>query len=312
MAILTPIFPLFAIIALGYMVTKTGYFSARHMIALGDLVMRIALPALIFLAVVNAKPEDRFNPMIILGYAGGSLLWFGIVLFSTMRLFGTSLGKSAVIALGSSSSTSGYLGYPIAFTLFGTLASTTLTQCMIAENVIMLPLALVLSESKPEWSLSRPKMFAKSLAKLLITNPLLLAAVLALLFVNIGLSLPPGLTRAMELISNITGPVALLVVGMTLADLPMQRSELFGAVGIGLSKLLGHPLITLAVFSLLPGLSLQQRNCIVIFAAVPMLTILPFYGQKVGLTSLTALALFVTVAMSTVTIPLMLAVMNMN
>ena len=310
MTLLTTILPLFAIIAIGFGVTKTGYFPARHMTALGDLVMRVALPSLIFLAVVNARPEERFNPTIIITYAAGSLVWFGIVLASTVRLFKFSVGQSAIVALGSSSSTSGYLGYPIAFALFGSLASTTLTQCVIAENVIMLPLALLLAESKPDMSLAKPKLFIRNLTLQLLKNPLLIAALLGLIIANTGFLLPLPLSKALEFLSQITGPAALLVVGMTLADLPMQRRELWGAVGIGLNKLLGHPLMIAAAFWLLPGLSAQQRACIVIFAAVPMLTILPVFGQKVGLAPLSALALLVTVAMCPFTIPFILSVIN--
>jgi malonate transporter and related proteins len=310
MTILTTILPLFAIIATGFGITKTGYYPARHMIALGDLVMRVALPSLILLAVVNARPEERLNPTIILAYAAGSLVWFGIVLVSTLRLFKFSIGQSAIVALGSSSSTSGYLGYPVAFALFGTIASTTLTQCVIAENVIMLPLALLLAESNQDVSLAKPKLFFRYLILQLLKNPLLIAALLGLVFANSGFLLPLPVSKALEFLSQMTGPAALLVVGMTLADLPMQRKELWGAVGIGLNKLLGHPLVIAAVFWLLPGLSAQQRNCIVIFAAVPMLTILPVFGQKVGLAPLAALALLVAVAICPLTIPVILSMIN--
>lgn len=52
---------------------------------------------------------------------------------------------SVLIGLGMSFSNSGFVGYPIALQILGPPAAAALAMCMIVENVLMFPLALVLA-----------------------------------------------------------------------------------------------------------------------------------------------------------------------
>lgn len=135
MAILDAILPLFAIIALGFGAVRTGYVPAEAVKPAGDLVVRVALPALIFLALASAPLGERLNAGFIAGYAAGSLATFGLCLAGARRGLGLSVPAAAIVALGGSMANSGFMGFPIAQALMAPeIAAGLLAQCMVGKR----------------------------------------------------------------------------------------------------------------------------------------------------------------------------------
>lgn len=297
MSLLAAIIPLFAIIALGYVAVGTSYVPAGHVGPVADVVARIALPALIFQGLTGAPLGETVNPAYLVGYAGGSLAAFGAGLAIFLRVYGLSLPQGALVAVGMACSNSGFMGYPIALGLLGPDATILLAQCLIVENLMIIPLALVLGAGSGEGG---------GLAALrtsllgMLRSPIVLALLAALAFTSLGLRLPAPLQATLDMLARISAPIALLVVGGTLATLP--RGGIWGRVAVVAGgKLLLHP-SAVALGLWLTGTEERWADGGVLYAAMPMLTIYPILASRVGLAGLAAPALLLAVVLSFATI----------
>lgn len=294
--------PLFAVILIGFLAVRSRYLPAEALRPVGEVVLRIALPALVFLSVAGAAPGQGLQPAALLAIGTGSLAAFGCGVVAAIWLLGLPMRQAALVALGLSVSNSGFIGYPVAQQLFGAAeAGRLLAHMMVVENMAIIPLALILSSERRGGAL----MLIRDLAR----NPLILALAAALAFRLAGLSLPGLAVQTLDLLARMSAPAALLVVGATLAVLRPQ-GQAGGVALIVAGKLLLHPALTLAAFALIGGSSGTFVLGAVLFAAMPMLSIYPILCQRAGLGPLAASALLAATVLGTITLPLWLPVLR--
>src|SRR6478736_2707580 len=174
MNILAITVPIYIVMGIGYFAGRAGLFSAPDMRVLGKFVVKFALPALLFTALSQRPIADILNGGYLAAYAGGALAVFGGIAAFARLVRRKSVPHSVLIALGSSFSNSGFVGYPIALQLLGPPAAVALAMCMIVENVLMFPLALVLAEMGNDQQLRWQKVLSRSLGGL-VRNPMIIA-----------------------------------------------------------------------------------------------------------------------------------------
>ncbi|MBH0236485.1 AEC family transporter [Methylobrevis albus] len=302
METLNAIAPLFAVILIGFAAVRTGYVPAEALRPVGDIVLRIALPALIFLSVAGAPPGQGLQPAALIAIATGSLTAFGVGILTAVAILKISLPRAAMIALGISASNSGFIGYPIAQQLFGAAeAGRLLAHMMVVENLIIIPLAIVLSSETRDGGRGRALALLRDLSR----NPLILALAASFAFRLLGLSLPDPAVRTLDLLARMSPPAALLIVGATLAALRPQ-GQVGGVALITFGKLVLHPLFTLGAFAAIGGVPGSFVQGAVLFAAMPMVSIYPILCHSVGLSALAATALMTATIACTVTLALWL------
>ena len=66
--------PIYIIIALGFLMTRSGVFSKADMRIFGKFVLNLALPALLFRSLSQRQIGDVLNLSYLLAYLTGSLL----------------------------------------------------------------------------------------------------------------------------------------------------------------------------------------------------------------------------------------------
>ena len=317
------ILPLFVLILAGFVSVRTGYVAAGSMRPIGGFVLRIALPALIFNAVSTVPLSQALNPGFLGAYCAGSLVAFGFGLFAMRRGFSMGWSPAAIVALGMGLSNSGFMGYPVVLAVVGERAATLLAQCMLVENFIMIPLALALSDltaprggeisgAAIEGGSAGPhpaetphtrgrQATLRRIATGVLANPIVVSVLAAFLFNLSGLALPQLLAAPIALLAHVASPVALFVIGGTIASLPL--AGVYRRVSVIVTgKLILHPLAVFAFLALAPGVDRTALVGGVLFAAVPMLSIYNILGQKVGLELLTATAQLVATVASFATL----------
>ena len=139
--------PIYITIALGYFLTRRGLFARADMRVLGQFVINLALPALLFNALAQRKLGDILNGRYMLVYALGSLAAMGLGLLWARRGARQDANTSVFWAMGMSCPNSGFVGYPIALLVVGPVAGVMLGLNMIVENLLLIPLLLALAES---------------------------------------------------------------------------------------------------------------------------------------------------------------------
>lgn len=300
-------FPIFAMVALGYGLVARGVFDARDMRSFGTWALNIALPALVFHAVASRPVAEVVNLAYMGIYLAGALITMalGFAWFSATQ----DPGRRGVAIMGTACPNSGFVGYPLMLVLFPDHAGLILAFNMLVENVVIIPLALVIME------LGKPKGEGHPLARLggillgVARRPLVIAIGLGLLVSAMGLSLPAPLERLVSLLSASAAALALTVIGGSLVGLPMKGNRaLAGQIVAG--KLVVMPAATalamLAFGSLGIFLPPDLATAVVLSAAVPMFAVYSVFAQEAGHAGLASLAQIGATALSFVTLNLLI------
>lgn len=308
MALIDTLVPLFAVIGLGFVAVRLGLVPAQAVPALGVLVIRLALPALIFLALAGARPAEFFDRALLLAYAAGSLATMGLCVALARFVFRMGRPEVAVIAIGVSMSNSGFMGFPIGQALLGTQTATTvLAHAMLVENLVILPVFLVLLARLQSDAVS-----SRALAADLARNPLILALAAGVTVSALGITLPGVATATLGLLAHTAAPLALLVIGGMLAGLSGGAPA--GPVALILAgKLALHPLAIWAAAAALPGAASPLTSAGMLFAAMPMVTIFPLLCARAGAAPgrLAAVALMAATLASFFTLPVAIRLLGL-
>jgi predicted permease len=293
--------PIYLVIALGYLAVRFGIFTKTDMRVLGTFVVKFALPALVFTALSQRPVAEIVNARYLLAYAFGSLLVMFVAFGWGWWRQGKSFSLSALCGLGMSSSNSGYIGYPIAVQVLGASpAAVALAMCMLIENLLMIPLALVMADSGAAGGESWRRSLRLSLAQL-PRNPVIVAIVAGFGVAMIGIPVSATLSRTINMLAMSSTAVALFVIGGSLVGLT-TRGMKRDVSAVGLGKLLLHPLVVGALMWLLPPDEPLLRAAGVVYAGVPMLSIYPILAQKYHFDGFCAAALLFSTVLSFVTI----------
>lgn len=297
LSILAVTTPIYVIMLGGFLAVRFGLFVTADMRVLGRLVIYFCLPALLFRTVAQQPLADIVNGVYLAAYAAGSLAALVLLVWFAAGVLRRPLPVAAMFGLGASSSNSGFVGFPIALQLLGPAAGAALALTMLVENLLTIPLSLVLADSERG---SIRKVLLDSVRNL-ARNPLVIAIVAGFLVALLQWPLPDPIARTLQIVATGSTPLALFVVGGSLVGLRLsgQRRDI-AAVVVG--KLVLHPLAVFAALAVLPPLDADLRTCAVLFAAMPMLSVYPVLAQRYGQEKFCAAVLLVTTAISFVTI----------
>jgi malonate transporter len=295
--------PIYIAIALGYGLTRWGFFQKTDMRAFGTFVVKVAMPALLFNALSQRKVSDILNGEYVGAYALASLLTLGLSIFWAVRVSKTSRSLSSCLAMGMSCPNSGFVGYPVMLLSLGPLASVAgvaLALNMMVENLLIIPLLLAWAETGN--GQSRWQTIVLQTLKGMLYNPMIWGIVLGFGFSWFEWQLMPSLSRTVSLFAQASGALSLFVIGGSLVGLPVQG---MGArvAQIAAGKLLLHPLMMLVVLLfIVPVHDPVLWTAALLTCAMPMFGIYPILTQKHGHDGLSAAALLVTTMASFLTL----------
>lgn len=285
LAILGITFPIYVVIALGYVCVRKGVFRPGHMPQFGGYVMNIALPALLFNAVATRDVGEVFDLTYMAVFLAGALatIAVGFVIFGAL---GLSPGRRAVAIMGTTCPNSGFIGYPVMLLSFPDIAGQILALNMLVENFVIIPVCLAIMEA------SKGRGEADLWRKLghillgVIRRPMVIALMAGLLVSLSGVGMPGPVLRVFEMLAASASALALFVIGGALVGVPF-RGNRGVALMIVLGKLLVHPaLVALALLAVplvgLAPLSPELAAAVVISAAIPMFSIYALFAQELG------------------------------
>lgn len=141
------IVPIIVIMALGYVCGKFSYFDDDQRQGLNKLVLNIALPAALFISIVNATREMLAQDAVltVLGFVG-IIVMFMLSYYLCRLMFHRSIQEAAVCALIAGSPTIGFLGFAVLDPIYGDTVSTNLVIAIISivVNAVTIPIGMYL------------------------------------------------------------------------------------------------------------------------------------------------------------------------
>ncbi|WP_404714174.1 AEC family transporter [Sphingomonas sp. MMS24-J13] len=300
MAILTITLPIFLLIGLGYVCAWRRLFTPDQVRGMGRFVITIALPALLFRALVQQQLRDVLEWRYLLVYALGSLaLLIGGFLYARI-VHKQGVTSAALRGFGMSVSNNGFIGFPMAMQLIGPHAAVPLALTYIVENLVMLPTVLALAESGQAGH-APVGILARRIGLGLVKSPLVIAIVTACIGLVIGIHPIGPLAKVIDLLAGASAPVALLVIGASLFGLS-AKGMMRPVLEISAAKLLIHPLAMIGLLMLIPIADKDLRHTVILLATIPMLSIYPIIAQRYGEEKFCGAALLVTTALAFATV----------
>ena len=301
--------PIYITILLGYLTTRMGLFAKADMRVIGKFVINLALPALLFKAISERPLAEIFNLSYLLAYLSGSLVVIGCGYLWSRRIGGLSPTAATFSAMGMSCSNSGFIGYSILLLFLEPIAGMCVALNMIVENLVIIPLILMMAEQSQGRDLPWHRLLLRSLMRLAV-NPMIIAIALGVTVSVTRTSLPVTVARTVSLLALSSSALSLFFIGGTLVDLPF-RSIGSRVLSIVLGKLVLHPIaVFLAILLLpvvgLPALTPSMTRGAVILAAVPMLSVYSILALQYGQQEVSSAAMLVTTALSFFTLSFLL------
>lgn len=306
--------PIYLIIALGYVAVRWGYIERAHVAGLGQFALKLGLPALIFLAIAFPRGDAQINASFFLAYLLGSLGVLAFGLFVSGVFLRRPAQEGWMIAFGMTNSNSGFLGFPLASLFFGSDGALVFAVTMTLENTIIIPLVTIgatMARERAERGGAHHSLgqILRPIVRKVVTNPLIVAVLAALVVRSFGVSAPAPVELTLRMLSAAAAPVALFVIGGTVAGMSFAGHVLPSSI-IAFGKLIVHPACVAVALWIIPGVPPGLIPVGILFAAVPMLTIYPLLTAPFGLAQLGSAALLLTTVVSVVSVSGVMALLD--
>lgn len=204
---LNVVFPLFFIMAVGYLTRRTGIVDNQGVGVVNRLLYWIFLPVLLFMSVYTTDLGEVFNVPVIVYSVVGTFVVF-VISFFLLPKIGTKRDQCGVIVQALVRGNEVYYGFPVVIALIGAdylgVMSVVVAFAAIEYNILSI---IALEYFKGE------KVNVGVLVRNVVTNPMILATLLGVFMVTISLPLPAVVLKGMDSLSQVATPFALFLLG---------------------------------------------------------------------------------------------------
>lgn len=205
---------LFAIVVLGFAARKLGYMSDEFDKRLAGIIVDITCPALILSSVMGDELPDRGLIIPLVAISAMTYILLTIAAVWLPRLLTRDVQVRGVTGFAIMFGNVGFIGYPIVASIFGHKAIFYAAILNIPNTFFVFAVgkSLITGEG---FSL-------RSTARTLIC-PGLIAAYLSILIVAFGIDgIPQTVSRPISMVGAITVPGSLMIIGSSMARLPLR------------------------------------------------------------------------------------------
>ena len=267
-AIINTVLPVFGLIVLGYALAKANILDGVAGRGITLFVFNIGIPALLFRTVSTMAAQEGAPWALWIAFFGGlALAW---VLAAIVSRFVVSLNVSggAAASMATGFGNLALLGTPLALAHFGPGVAVPLGMILSVHAPILWTAATLHRELSRHSSTFSFADTAKSLAKMLASNAIILALVAGGLWRLTGLGLHPVPDKMLSMLSDASVPTALVALGVSLAAYSLRGSwgGMFALIGL---KMLAMPLFVFLLARYAVSLPPLWIKVAVLFAAMP-------------------------------------------
>lgn len=270
--ILYAIVPIVVIMLAGFISGKKNIFSGADAKKFNKVVLDYALPAALFVSIVQASREDlakdlKLTLVSLIGIMGCFMLVYFIFKYCFKKNSGADAAVSALI---SGSPTIGFLGFAVLEPIFGTTPAVALVVAIvgIVVNAVGIPVGLSLMNSSLESQ--NPGSTKKQSSWVPVINalkqPVAWAPILAVILVLCGLHWPAWLSPSFDLMAKANASLAVFSAGITLSSIKFSIN--WQVVLGSIMKMIVMPLVVL-ILGLLFKMDPFNLKMLVVAAALP-------------------------------------------
>lgn len=299
--------PLFILILLGFLAVKLGRWQKTVTDSLTKFTFYIAFPIMLFQIMSHFSEQSEIDIKLLLVFFGGSFIVFAIGCLIASKIFKLNGSQSTLFAMGGIYTNTVFVGIPIIKMLLGDQAIPIVAIIVIFNALILWTLATVSIEFVQMGKLSG-RSFIKAL-KNVSKNPIIIGIFTGIVVNYTGLPIPNFINQSTKMVSDMTAPLSLIVLGMGLAEYKI-RDQFLITGSICILKLAILPIVTYIVGKLL-GLPTLELQVVVLLSSVSIaINCYMMARQFEVLQGPIASSLLISTALSSVTTPLILSIMT--
>ncbi|GFP76109.1 AEC family transporter [Clostridium fungisolvens] len=292
---------LFIILGLGYFLNKIKIFDDTLNQKLNKLLLNVTTPALVLASVSSIKQSNNTKEALFV-FLVAIIIFTLLPLLSYMlvRIIRIPRHQRGIYMFMTVFSNIGFMGFPVMKAIFGNEAVFYTSIFNMIFNIWVFTLGIVLINYGTN---NKVNLSFKSLL-----SPGIISSLLAIAIYFLRIPVHPVLKSTFDMVGNITTPVAMMLIGSTLANLNIK--EVFTELRIYPYTIIKQILIPFIAYPLLKyfitsplvlgvaliNLAMPVGNSAVLFA-----------NQYDGDVELAAKSVFITTLISVFTIPLIVA-----
>lgn len=294
-AIIQKMFLLLLTIAIGYIANKRKAMDADFTSRLSRFLLNVTVPCALLSSGMSG--DIVFSPLELLRLfliaAALFLLMFAFA-YAVPFLIRAERSETGTYRFLTAFVNTIFMGYPVATAFFGSSAVIYIAVLSLPFNIAVFSAGPIMLTGKAgkEFSL-------KSLL-----NGGTVSSVAAMLLILFRIQVPPVISELCSSVGSATTPIALIVIGSNLAEMPLR--EIFGSGKMYLFSLFRLILIPFAVWFLFRNILSDPvvLGCTVILGGLPSASMATLVSAKYGGNEkLASQGVMLTTLLSAVTIP---------
>ena len=290
------IMSLFLIMVVGYIMYKKNVIDDAATIRYTKLIINISLPSQIITAFVsNQGIVSNSEVLTVFGIAFVAYVIYAIIGIVYVWIVKVPKKQRGTFIFMTMFGNVGFMGFPVITAIFGEEALIYAVIFMVVFNVLVYSIGIMLINTSDNRGFNIKK----------LVNMPFIAAVLSIIIYFANIRLPDMVMTSLNFMGNITTPVAMLILGATVATMPIK--ELFDEWKIYLFiivKLAIMPLVALVLMRFV-DVSELIRGTVIVLSATPVATNATMLAIEYGGdTKLTSKGIFFTTILCMISIPL--------
>lgn len=303
------IFTIVFVVAIGYWLSKKGWFDEQSSALIAKLVTSVSLPLYMITSLTKNFTLQKLlqlAPDMLLPIA--SMLLAMVVGKAAARLLAVHQGRRGVFITNFFIANTMFIGLPVNLALFGDESIPSVMLYYMVNLIFFWTLGV--QNIVADVTGSHEKIFSPKVLKKLWSPPLLGFAA-AILLIVFNIQLPRFLLRGFQYVGNLTTPLSLVFIGIEISKINLrefnfEKDIVFGLVG----RFLVCPLCVLMLVPLVAVAPISVK-VFTMQAAMPAMTQMAIVCKQYGGDSQYAAALsFITIIFGLLLIPVYMTIVN--
>ena len=266
-----------AVIALGYLLQAKGWFQKEFSKSIADLILKIALPASIFVSVLKFITREQLvsffgislYPLItvILGYL---VAWGAVVLFKV------PVGRRGIMLNTFVNANTVFMGLPLNLSLFGEEAMPYFLVYYVINTLSIFTVGMYfVSIDRPGGNKNKGIQWKR------LFSPPLIAFLVALAVVALGITIPSFAQNSINMVGSLVTPLSLMYIGINLQQSGLGTIRLDRDTVIALAgRFIIFPLLMVLILLIGGTDNTLLKETFIIQSTIPTIVIMPILAAE--------------------------------
>lgn len=219
LVIINQLIKFFIIMGVGYFLYKKGMMDAGFNKKLTNIIIRVTMPCLMVSSVFNAG-SDRDYKKVLFVFLVAIIMYASFILLGMLiaKLMGFKKNEKGLYVFMTIFGNTGFLGFPLVEAVLGTEAIFYTSIFNMIFNLCIFTIGIKAIDYPNE-----EKGDPKESIKKVITHPGIIGALLSIIIYFANITFPSIVASTITTIGGVTSPVAMLLMGASLAKIPVSR-----------------------------------------------------------------------------------------